>query len=100
MTAVTIQGSRALTISGYNFRRLFGFDALRSTAFVIRPEGTDFLLDGHGWGHGVGLCQWGAAELARRGLSAEEILQLYYPSAQLASIGELSQPIRFIEGGS
>ena len=37
--------------------------------------------DGRGYGHGVGLSQWGAEEKARRGMTAEEILEFYYPGA-------------------
>ncbi|MBS3821135.1 MAG: hypothetical protein KGY81_05160, partial [Phycisphaerae bacterium] len=39
--------------------------------------------DGHGFGHGVGLSQWGAEDKAKRGLSAEEILAFYYPAAEI-----------------
>lgn len=45
-------------------------------------DGT-FVLKGHGWGHGVGLCQIGAAAMALKGFSSEEILQHYYPGAEL-----------------
>lgn len=44
-----------------------------------------FLLKGHGWGHGVGLCQIGAAAMALKGFSAEEILAHYYPGAHLTT---------------
>ena len=100
---VTVVGAaRTLKLSGYDVRALFGFDRIRSPFFTIQPEGAaTFLLDGHGWGHGVGLCQWGAAELARRGFSAREILGFYYPHADVASVQEwVSQPIRVIGGGS
>ena len=64
------------------------------------PIAEGFILDGHGWGHGVGMCQWGAAELARRGATAEEILQLYYPGSALRAVEELvNQPI-VVMGGS
>ena len=92
---VRIRGaSRTLILTGYEFRQLFGFERIRSTAFAIIPDGEAFILQGHGWGHGVGLCQWGAAELAQRGLSAREILAFYYPGAGLARLGEIPlQPI-------
>jgi stage II sporulation protein D len=92
---VRVRGARTLLISGHELRQLLGFDQLRSTAFSIAPDGNDgILLDGHGWGHGVGLCQWGSAELARLGLTAREILQFYYPTAKLVRLGEVPlQPI-------
>ncbi len=45
-----------------------------------------FVLKGHGWGHGVGLCQIGAAAMALKGLSAEEILAHYYPGVKLTKL--------------
>jgi SpoIID/LytB domain protein len=48
--------------------------------------GTDLQFEGYGMGHGVGLCQYGAQELAGRGKSFEEILSWYYPGAVLHSI--------------
>ena len=38
--------------------------------------------DGKGFGHGVGICQWGAQGKAERGMGWEEILQFYYPGAK------------------
>ena len=87
-------GGMTMELSGHDFRQAFGFSELRSTGFAIIPDGDGFILQGRGWGHGVGLCQWGAAELARRGLSAEEILQFYYPGATLMRLGERAiQPV-------
>ena len=80
-------------------RSLLGFEHIRSPYFAVQLVGEDFMLEGRGWGHGVGMCQWGAAELARRGLSAREILAYYYPGAELVSVRELSnQPIQAIGG--
>ncbi len=72
------------SISSQEFRRIFGFDRVRSTRFKWSwTEPSQIQLRGQGHGHGVGLCQWGARTLARRGLSAQEILAHYYPRAQL-----------------
>ncbi len=53
---------------------------------VIRTEAGNFLLSGHGWGHGVGLCQVGAARMAKAGHTAKEILTFYYPNSQITSL--------------
>src|SRR6266705_1627342 len=45
--------------------------------------GTVFLLDGRGWGHGVGMSQWGAEGYARHGYSYREILAHYYPHTHI-----------------
>ena len=98
---ITIVGAqRTLRVSGYGFRSLFGFDRIRSPLFSIVPMGERFVLDGHGWGHGVGLCQWGAAELARRGLSAREILAFYYPHTDLVDVRDHAQQPIDVIGGS
>ena len=97
IAALRIRGaSRSLRLSGYEFRAMLGFERIRSTAFAIVPDadGQGVTLQGRGWGHGVGLCQWGAAGLAREGLSAVEIVAFYYPTAELVDRRErLIQPI-------
>jgi len=60
------------------------FDVEEQTS---REDGkTHFVLKGHGWGHGVGLCQIGAAAMAIKGFKAEEILAHYYPGARLTPL--------------
>lgn len=43
----------------------------------------NFIFAGKGWGHGVGLCQYGACDLAKAGAKAETILELYYPGSKI-----------------
>ncbi len=52
----------------------------------IANAGTVFLLDGRGWGHGVGLSQWGAEGYARHGYAYPRILAHYYPGTQLTAV--------------
>jgi stage II sporulation protein D len=49
--------------------------------------GTVFLLDGRGWGHGVGMSQWGAEGYARHGLGYRQILAHYYPHTHIGIAG-------------
>ncbi|MCB2198325.1 SpoIID/LytB domain-containing protein [bacterium] len=67
-------------------RRLLSDSHLPSSAFraTFDEDGT-LLLEGIGWGHGVGLCQLGAAALAARGWNAERLLMHYYPSASIVT---------------
>ena len=61
-----------------------GADTLRSTLFTnMKQTKRTVLFEGHGWGHGVGLCQWGARGRAIAGQSYEDILKTYYPGAIL-----------------
>lgn len=97
---LVIEGSkRSVRLTGFELRSLVGFERIRSPLFdvVDTPEG--FLINGRGWGHGVGMCQWGAAELARRGASAWEILQWYYPGSRLVAVQELANHPVVILGG-
>ena len=70
-------------------RRWLSRSHLLSSAFVVdaaydaHGQVLGFTLRGAGWGHGVGLCQIGAAVMATRGFRAEEILSHYFPAAQL-----------------
>ena len=63
-----------------------------STSATELPEsaaddlGTTFRLHGRGWGHGVGLCQIGAAMMAEKGYSYRDILLHYYPGAEITSL--------------
>lgn len=52
----------------------------------------EILLIGHGWGHGLGLCQWGAMGMARRGLDCLQILERYYPGTQVGRAADWAQP--------
>lgn len=64
-------------------RRLLSPDCLMSSNFTATTEDGKIRLRGRGWGHGVGLCQIGAAAMAHEGASCEEILQFYYPATKL-----------------
>ena len=54
--------------------------------YSIEKSGSDFVFYGRGWGHGVGLCQWGAMAMADNGYTAEQILTHYYPGTNVRKI--------------
>ena len=64
-------------------RRCLSRSHLKSSAFTVSREGGDFVLNGHGWGHGVGLCQIGAAVMASEGYGYRQILAHYYEGAEV-----------------
>ena len=64
-------------------RRWLSESHLKSSAFEVRWDGDELVLEGSGWGHGVGLCQIGAAVMASKGYSFQEILAHYYPHAEI-----------------
>lgn len=73
-------------------RRTLSESHLKSSAFVVTTQqGEDgvpqtFHLSGAGWGHGVGLCQIGAAMMGEKGYDHEAILRHYYPGATLKTL--------------
>ena len=61
-----------------------GWNRIPSTWFEVSRQGDGYAFHGRGWGHGVGLCQKGAAAMAQQGRSTQEILAQYFPGTQLA----------------
>ncbi len=59
---------------------------LRSTRFTITAEPLGLRFDGRGWGHGLGMSQWGAYNLAQQGVKYQQILSHYYRGASLAQL--------------
>src|SRR5437879_4464020 len=78
-----------LYVKGDDLRRVPGYTVLPSTQFNFDIVGMQVQFAGRGNGHGVGLCQWGAKELAERGYSAETILRYYYPGADIRDLNSL-----------
>jgi stage II sporulation protein D len=77
----------SVTLSGREFYQralgILGYKVIPSALFDISRSGSDFTITGHGVGHGVGMCQWGARGRAEAGMTAEQILQAYFPGTVL-----------------
>ncbi|MBR0262554.1 MAG: DUF4922 domain-containing protein [Prevotella sp.] len=69
-------------------RRALSESHLLSSAFDVEHEGDRFRLHGKGWGHGVGLCQIGAAVMGEQGKTYDEILLFYYRGATIQRLYE------------
>lgn len=82
-----ISAKKDFKISAKDFRNIIGPNIIRSTNFTVRIENNDLVFEGLGWGHGVGLCQWGAYFMAKKGYTAREILKYYYPQTDVKIIG-------------
>ncbi len=80
-----IVGSKRTMIIGkeLEIRRTLSSTHLYSSAFVVDREGDNFILTGAGWGHGVGLCQIGAAVMGEQGYKYNDILLHYYIGASI-----------------
>lgn len=84
---LAVHGTRsAVTLTGAEFRRILGPDTLRSTLFAVAVDGRYARFAGRGYGHGVGMDQWGAKAMAEQGYQAEQILAYYYRGAVLGTL--------------
>ena len=72
-----------LIVRGQDLRRILGYSKIRSTQFHIESIGREVVFTGKGSGHAVGLCQWGAKEMAELGYRYQSILEYYYPGTDL-----------------
>ncbi len=85
-------GGVRLLMSAQDFRSVLGFDQMKSTFFQMRKEGNEYQFSGQGFGHGVGLCQWGARQLGKEGRSFDQILSHYYPQSRIDRFALRSEP--------
>ncbi|MCK9604248.1 MAG: SpoIID/LytB domain-containing protein, partial [Candidatus Omnitrophica bacterium] len=81
-----LSAEREVKISAKDFRETIGPNIIKSTNFNLSIAGTDVIFEGLGWGHGVGLCQWGSYFMAKQGYGYEEILAYYYPGALISQL--------------
>jgi stage II sporulation protein D len=84
---VRLEGAHPVTLRADTFRlavgRTLGWQVIRSDAYQVTDAGDHLVFFGRGQGHGVGLCQAGAAEMASEGHNYREILAFYFPGTQL-----------------
>jgi stage II sporulation protein D len=84
VSAVDItHSSGTLTVKATELRKQLGWNRLPSTSFSVSRDGNTIVFDGKGYGHGVGLCQWSALEMARSGMNYRDILSYFYPGTTL-----------------
>ena len=99
---ICLEGTEKTIVTGkeLEIRRLLSDTHLKSSAFEVEyidasgktvsceDEWTRIRLNGRGWGHGVGLCQIGAAVMAAKGYGYRDILSHYYPGSSISSADE------------
>ncbi|HEY7750915.1 MAG TPA: SpoIID/LytB domain-containing protein [Ignavibacteriaceae bacterium] len=83
---------KSISIFGNDIRQVLknadGKMILWSNFFDANVEDEKIILNGKGFGHGVGLCQWGAISLSKNGWNFEDILNHYYPGTELQSLND------------
>ncbi len=83
-----IEGERgSVFVEGdFEIRRVLDANMLPSSLIYINSAGDSFIIRGAGFGHGVGMCQFGAAGMATKGKNYKEILNFYYPGTKIEKI--------------
>jgi len=91
VSKLRVDGFNPEQISGQDLRavvgRTLGWLLVKSAAFEMERRGDVYHFEGHGYGHGVGMCVIGSVNLAARGQTAAQILNRYYPGLDIVSIG-------------
>jgi len=88
--AVLIKGDQGeYRMTGNRFREMFGLDTIKSTRMTLTatPEG-EYAIEGKGYGHGIGLCAFGANGLAKSGAGYVDILKHYYTGVEVRAISD------------
>lgn len=81
-----VTSASGASMDGVTFRRKLGYSKLKSLDFDVERESGGWHFNGHGYGHGAGLCQWGAKVLADEGQNYRDILLHYYPGTELQQL--------------
>ena len=86
-----IKGTEGEVVVGkeLEIRKWLSTTHLFSSNFEVEQSANGFVLNGKGWGHGVGMCQMGANEMAKQGYSYLNILKHYFPKASILSLDKL-----------
>lgn len=82
-----------LLLRGEELRKAVGYMVVPSTQFTVESVESEIVLSGYGAGHAVGMCQWGAKELAELGYPFSTILSYYYPDTQLQDMALTKAPV-------
>ena len=90
--SLLMQNGQRRSVTGNEFRLVviwhFGPRSLRSMRFDAERQGDEYIFTGQGYGHGVGLNQWGAHDMAQRGMSYTDILDFYYTGTRLSRLDD------------
>lgn len=78
-----VHGKRISIVKATDLRKMLGWKRLPSTKFTFTRKGDLLVFKGSGYGHGVGLCQWGALQMALAGRNYRKILSYYYPGTTI-----------------
>jgi stage II sporulation protein D len=82
-TVDIVHARGVLTVKATDLRKMLGWNRLPSTSFTVTRDDDTLVFEGQGYGHGVGLCQWSALQMAQEGKTYRQILSYFYPGTTL-----------------
>jgi stage II sporulation protein D len=86
-TVIIKHSGGTLKLNSYKFRLAVDAWNIKSTQIdSVKKDGKNFVFKGSGWGHAIGLCQWGARGQAKKGKNYKTILKFYYPGTKLEKV--------------
>jgi stage II sporulation protein D len=88
VSAVIHHKGGIIKLTGNELRLLFPEKRIKSMFFTAKKVKDGLILTGHGWGHGVGMCQWGAKGMAEQGANFKDILRYYYKGISISEAGQ------------
>lgn len=97
--AVITHTKGTLKLLANDFRVFVGPEVIRSTKAKLSVHAGMVDVEGYGWGHGVGLCQWGAKNMSDFGKSYTEITTFYYPGSSMKRMYKSENIISMAEKG-
>lgn len=80
---------KSIKVAANRFRLACGPNGIRSTNFDLQLENGKVYFNGIGWGHGVGMCQWGAFFMSKKRFNAKQILNFYYPESKVKKLDQI-----------
>lgn len=83
MIARVITDHGNIDLDGVALRAAIGYDKLKSTLFRFNIKNGVLIFTGRGFGHGVGMCQWGAYGMAKKGYNYSQIIHYYYKGVKI-----------------
>ena len=86
---ITGRNGEVVKVSGKEFRGILGPNLIKSSRYRIKMKGYYCDIIGRGWGHGVGMCQWGTRGMAKQRYNYKTILNYYYPGAKIVRLENL-----------
>ncbi|MCI5643629.1 MAG: SpoIID/LytB domain-containing protein [Peptoniphilus sp.] len=84
---ITFKTSKGnITLKANDFRNKIGNTIIKSTLFDINCDNGKIIVKGNGYGHGVGMSQYGAVEMAKKGSNYKDIIEFYFPGTNIEKI--------------